>query len=292
MTWGYYARAREGAREKFRAFVRYAAHHLPPAGTRIGEFEIVAPLGSGGMGEVYRARDTRLQREVALKLLPLSVSGEPERLARFNREAQLLAALNHPNIGAIYGVAEHHGSAALVLELVEGPTLADRIAQGPVAPDETIAIALQIAGALEAAHEQGIIHRDLKPANIKLRPDGTVKVLDFGLAKGDTTVVAPSADIAASPTFTAHGTAVGLILGTAAYMAPEQARGRVVDRRADIWAFGVVLFEMLTGRRPFGGETISETLAAVIKDPPQWTELPAHVSQPLRHLLRRTLEKE
>jgi serine/threonine-protein kinase len=244
------------------------------------------------MGEVYRARDTRLQRDVALKLLPSSVSDDPERLARFNREAQLLAALNHPNIGAIYGVEEQPGSAALVLELVEGPTLADRIAKGPLALDEAVPVALQVAGALEAAHEQGIIHRDLKPANVKLRPDGTVKVLDFGLAKADTSATASSADVALSPTFTAHGTAAGLILGTAAYMAPEQARGRAVDRRADIWAFGVLLFEMLTGARPFGGETISETLAAIIKDPPAWTELPGSVPARLQELLQRALEKD
>ena len=246
-------------------------------------------LGRGGMGEVYRARDTRLQRDVALKLLPASVSSDPDRLARFNREAQLLAALNHPHIAAIYGVEEQPGSAALVLELVEGPTLADRIARGPLPTDEAIAIGLQIAAALEAAHEHGIIHRDLKPANVKLRPDGTVKVLDFGLGKID---VAASADAAASPTLTAHATAAGLILGTAAYMAPEQARGRLVDRRADVWAFGVVLFEMLTGRRPFGGETISETLAAIIKDQPSWTELPDDLAGDLRALLERALEKD
>ena len=243
------------------------------------------------MGEVYRARDTRLHREVALKLLPVSVSGDPERLARFNREAQLLASLNHPHIAAIYGVEEQPGRAALVLELVEGPTLADRIARGPIPLDEAVAIALQVAGALEAAHEQGIIHRDLKPANIKLRPDGTVKVLDFGLAKADSGV-ASQADIVASPTFTAHATAAGLILGTAAYMAPEQARGRVVDRRADIWAFGIVFFEMLSGTRPFSGETISETLAATIKDEPSWTALPGGLPSRVRELLKRTLEKD
>ena len=252
---------------------------------------MVSLLGSGGMGEVYRARDTRLHREVAIKLLPASFSADPERLARFNREAHLLASLSHPNIGAIYGVEEQPGSSALVLELVEGATLADRIGQGPLPVDDAVGIALQIASALEAAHEQGIIHRDLKPANIKLRPDGTVKVLDFGLARASGQAAA-SGDVAASPTFTAHGTAAGLILGTAAYMAPEQARGRAVDRRADIWAFGVVLFEMLTGTRPFAEETISETLAAIIKDQPSWTKLPGGVPVRLRELLQRTLEKD
>ena len=247
------------------------------------------------MGEVYRARDSRLQREVALKLLPASVSGDAERLARFAREAQLLATLNHPHIAAIYGVEESPSGAALVLELVEGPTLADRIAEGPIPLDESIQIARQIADALEAAHEQGIIHRDLKPANVKLRPDGTVKVLDFGLAKTMTSAAASAvgpADIAASPTFTAHATAAGLILGTAAYMAPEQARGRAVDRRADIWALGVVLFEMLTGTRPFGGETVSETLAAIIKDPPSWNLFPAGLPASVRALTTRMLEKD
>jgi eukaryotic-like serine/threonine-protein kinase len=253
----------------------------------------VSPLGQGGMGEVYRARDSRLQRDVAVKLLPGSVAGDPERLGRFTREAQLLATLNHPHIGAIYGVEESasHG-AALVLELVEGPTLADRIAEGPIPLDDVVSIARQIADAVETAHEQGIIHRDLKPANVKLRPDGTVKVLDFGLAKTLAAPTSGSIDIAASPTFTAHATAAGVILGTAAYMAPEQARGRAVDRRADIWAFGVVLFEMLAGVRPFGGETVSETLAAIIKDPPSLDALPPTLPAPLRTLIARTLAKD
>ncbi len=245
------------------------------------------------MGEVYRARDSRLNRDVAIKLLPASVAADPERLARFTREAQVLATLNHPNIGAIYGVEESANGAALVLELVEGPTLAERIAQGPIAPDEAMAIGRQIADALEAAHEQGIVHRDLKPANVKVRADGTVKVLDFGLAKtvAGSSSITPS-DIALSPTFTAHATVAGMILGTAAYMAPEQARGRAVDRRADIWAFGIVLFEMLAGSRPFGGETASEILAAIIKDPPLWSRLPAHIPGPLLALIKRTLEKD
>ena len=263
-----------------------------PPGSRIGPYEIVSPLGQGGMGEVYRARDARLQRDVAIKLLPGSVAGDPERLGRFIREAQLLATLNHPHIGAIYGVEESAGGAALVLELVEGPTLADRIAQGPIPLEDAVAIGRQIADALEAAHEQGIVHRDLKPANVKLRPDGTVKVLDFGLAKTMASPASGTIDVAASPTFTAHATAAGVILGTAAYMAPEQARGRAVDRRADIWAFGVVLFEMLTGTRPFGGETVSETLAAIIKDPPSLDALPPTLPSALRALIARTLEKE
>jgi serine/threonine-protein kinase len=267
---------------------------LVAPGTRIGPYEITALLGKGGMGEVYRARDTRLHRDVALKLLPSSVAADPDRLARFTREAQLLAALNHPHIAAIYGVEDGEAGAALVLEVVDGPTLADRIAQGPLPVDEASEIARQIADALEAAHEQGIIHRDLKPANVKLRPDGTVKVLDFGLAKNTAAASAPAMtrDLAASPTYTAHATTDGIILGTAAYMAPEQARGRAIDRRADIWAFGIVLFEMLAGRRPFGGETVSETLAAIIKDPPALDALPAGLPRRLTVLIRRTLEKD
>jgi serine/threonine-protein kinase len=268
---------------------------LLASGTRIGQYEVVVLLGRGGMGEVYRARDTKLLRDVALKLLPAELASDPDRLARFTREAQLLASLNHQHIGGIYGVEETASGAALVLEFVEGSTLAERIARGPVPPEDAVDVARQIAEALEIAHERGIVHRDLKPANIALRPDGTVKVLDFGLAQAasaqGSSEISP-ASVTESPTFTNHATAAGIILGTAAYMAPEQARGRPVDRRADIWAFGVVLFEMLAGRRPFGGETVSDTLAAVIKDPPEWTELPAHVPQPLRHLLRRTLEKE
>ncbi len=273
-------------------------------GTRLGVYEIVGPLGAGGMGEVFRARDTKLQREVALKLLPAAVAADPERLARFTREAQLLAALNHPNIGAIYGLQESVADAglqsglpvtALVLELVEGPTLDDRIRRGPVPLDEAVAIACQIAEALEAAHEHGIIHRDLKPVNVKLRPDGTVKVLDFGLAKAlDTSTGSglQTTGVSHSPTLTVHATQAGLILGTAAYMAPEQARGRAVDRRADVWAFGVVLFEMLIGRRIFHGDTISDVLAAVIKDAPPWKLLPASLPGELARLLRRCLEKD
>jgi len=282
------------------------------AGEQLGPYSIVAPLGAGGMGEVYRARDAKLQRDVALKVLPESVAADPDRLARFEREAQVLAALNHPHIGAIYGLEEavveaglqsgvaaglqpRKSIVALVLELVEGPTLADRIAHEPLAIDEASPIARQIAEALEAAHEAGIIHRDLKPANIKLRPDGTVKVLDFGLAKAFDPASGSglqATGLTNSPTLTARGTEAGMILGTAAYMAPEQARGKPVDKRADIWAFGVVLFEMLTGRRLFEGETVSDTLAAVLTKDVDWSLLPAPTPPAIRQLLRRCLERD
>jgi len=246
-------------------------------GSRLGAYEIVSPLGAGGMGEVYRAHDAKLNRDVALKVLLPEVADSPERLARFRREAQILASLNHPNIGHIYGLEEADGTTVLVLELVEGPTLADRIAQGPIPPDEALPIARQIAEALEAAHEQGIIHRDLKPANIKVREDGTVKVLDFGLARpADAATASATAATASSPTQLSPAvTQQGVILGTAGYMSPEQARGRTADKRSDIWAFGVVLFEMLTGRRLFGGETVTEVIASVIKDAPNLDGLPA-----------------
>jgi serine/threonine protein kinase len=232
------------------------------AGTRLGPYEILAPIGAGGMGEVYRASDTKLNRDVALKILPEAFATDPDRLARFRREAQVLASLNHPNIGHIYGFEDSGATHALVMELVEGPTLADRIALGPIPLADALPIARQIADALEAAHDNGVIHRDLKPANIKVRDDGTVKVLDFGLAK-TADAATSGVDAASSPTLTARATQMGMILGTAAYMAPEQARGKAVDRRADIWAFGVVLYEMLTGRRAFEGEEISDVLAAV-----------------------------
>ena len=267
------------------------------SGHRLGPYEIIGALGAGGMGEVYRARDPQLNRDVAIKVLLPSVASDPERLARFRREAQVLASLNHPNIAHIHGLQELSPAAgnhavALVMELVEGPTLADRIARGPVPLDEALPIAKQIAEALEAAHEQGIIHRDLKPANVKVRPDGTVKVLDFGLAKALDPAGASDAGPMNSPTLSVHATAAGVILGTAAYMSPEQARGRSVDRRADIWAFGAVVFEMLTGTRPFEGDTISDTLAAVLKMDPSWNALPADVPQTIRRLLRRCLEKD
>ena len=263
------------------------------AGIRLGSYEVVGALGAGGMGEVYRARDTKLQREVAIKVLPAAVAADPERLARFEREAHVLAALNHPQIGAIYGLLDAAPITALVLELVDGPTLADRLSQGALAFEDAQPIARQIAEALEAAHEAGIVHRDLKPANIKLRADGTVKVLDFGLAKAlDPSGTGAGADVANSPTFTARGTEAGLVLGTAAYMAPEQARGRAVDKRADIWAFGVVLWEMLTGRRLFDEETVSDTLAAVLTKPPDIGALPATTPAAVRHLVARCLERD
>src|SRR6266511_1671631 len=224
------------------------------SGARLGQYEILAALGAGGMGEVYRARDSKLNRDVALKILPDTFAADAERIARFRREAQVLASLNHPNIGHIYGLEDSTTPPALVLELVEGPTLADRIAQGPIPLDEALPIALQIAEALEAAHEAGIIHRDLKPANINLRPDGTVKVLDFGLAKALEPVAVTGGDLTASPTITSPAlTQMGVILGTAAYMSPEQAKGRAADKRSDLWAFGCVLYEMLTANRVFRG---------------------------------------
>ena len=234
-------------------------------GSRLGHYQVTALIGEGGMGQVYQATDTKLNRQVALKSLPEAFAGDPDRLARFQREAQVLASLNHPNIAAIHGLEDSAGTKALVLELVDGPTLADRIAQGPIPVDEALSIAKQIAEALEAAHEAGVIHRDLKPANIKVRDDGTVKVLDFGLAKA----LQPDAsdpNMSMSPTIslTAAATQMGMVIGTAAYMAPEQAKGKVVDKRADVWAFGAVLFEMLTGRKPFTGDDVSTTLARVI----------------------------
>jgi len=263
------------------------------AGTRIGPYEVTARIGVGGMGEVWRATDTNLGREVAIKVLPDTFAHDPERLARFNREAKTLAALNHPNISAIYGLERSNGQTSLVMELVEGPTLADRIATGSIALDEALAIAKPIADALEAAHEQGIIHRDLKPANIKLRDDGTVKVLDFGLAKAMERIGSAASDVSLSRTITSPAmTQLGVILGTAAYMAPEQARGKPVDKRSDIWAFGCVLYEMLTGRRAFEGEDISVTLAAVLKGEPNWAALPADTPVAVRRLLRRCLTKK
>jgi len=260
---------------------------------RVGVYEIVAPLGAGGMGEVYRGRDTTLNRDVALKVLPAAFSLDPDRLARFRREARMLAALNHPNIAAIYGFEESIAARALVLELVEGPTLADWIAKGPMPPEQALPIARQIAEALEAAHEQGIIHRDLKPANVKVRPDGVVKVLDFGLAKALASEPAPAAvDPAHSPTISNTATREGLILGTAAYMSPEQARGQLVDKRTDIWAFGCVIFEMLVGKAAFRGDTATDLLAAVVKDEPCWTDLPAETPTAIRRLLVRCLKKD
>ena len=226
---------------------------------RIGRYNVTALLGEGGMGQVWQATDTQLSRQVALKILPDAFADDPDRLTRFQREAQVLASLNHPNIAQIHGIEEAEGTRALVLELVEGPTLADRIAKGPIPIDEALPIAKQIAEALEAAHEAGVIHRDLKPANIKVREDGTVKVLDFGLAKACDP--APQGNRSQSPTLTAAATQMGVILGTAAYMSPEQAKGKPVDKRADAWAFGAVLYEMLAGKRAFVGDDVSDTMA-------------------------------
>jgi len=258
-------------------------------GTRLGPYEILGVIGEGGMGQVYRARDPKLNREVAIKVLPDAFAADADRLARFTREAQTLAALNHPNIAAVYGFE----GTALVMELVPGEDLSAHIARGPIAPADAVPLARQIADALETAHEQGIIHRDLKPANIKVRPDGTVKVLDFGLAKALTPDASgASAEAMNSPTLTNRATQLGVILGTAAYMSPEQAKGKPVDRRADIWAFGVVLYEMLTGRRAFEGEDISTTLAAVLMKDPEWASLPPGTPRSLDTLVRRCLERD
>jgi eukaryotic-like serine/threonine-protein kinase len=260
-------------------------------GKRIGVYRIDSLLGAGGMGEVYRARDTNLGREVALKILPGTFVHDADRRARFEREARMLASLNHPHIGGIYGVEESDGTPALVLELVEGLTLADRLAKGPIPLNESLRIANQITDALDAAHEKGIVHRDLKPANIKITSDGVVKVLDFGLAKmfaGN----ASGLDLTQSPTVTVSGTREGAILGTAAYMSPEQARGQPVDKRADIWAFGCVLYEMLTGRMAFPGRTVSDVIAAILEREPDWSALPAATPLAVRDLLRCCIEKD
>ena len=261
-------------------------------GTHLGPYEIVALLGVGGMGEVYRATDTNLKRQVAIKVLPTAVAGDADRLARFRREAEVLAALNHPNVAHIHGLEKAGGTIALVMELVEGPTLADRIVQGAIPLAEALPIAKQIAEALEAAHEQGIIHRDLKPANIKVRDDGTVKVLDFGLAKAFDPAASSLPNATMSPTLSMQATQAGIILGTAAYMSPEQARGKAVDKRADVWAFGCVLFEMLTGTRAFAGEDITDTLAAVVRAEPDWSLVPRAISPTLLVFLRRSLQKD
>jgi serine/threonine protein kinase len=236
-------------------------------GKTLGTFILEAQIGKGGMGEVYKAKDQKLGRDVAIKVLPEEFAKDAERVARFQREAKLLASLNHPNIAAIHGLEEADGTHFLVLELIEGDTLADRINGGPIPVEESLKLALQIAEALEAAHEKGVIHRDLKPANIKVTPDGKVKVLDFGLAKAFAGEQA-EVNLSHSPTLSEAATLQGVILGTAAYMSPEQARGKPVDKRADIWAFGTVLYEMLTGRRAFQGETVTETLAAILKGEP------------------------
>jgi eukaryotic-like serine/threonine-protein kinase len=257
-------------------------------GTKFGSYQITVAIGAGGMGEVYQAQDTRLGRNVAIKVLPEAFAHDPERLSRFQREAKMLAALNHPNIATIYGLEQSGDTSYLVMELVPGETLAEKIKRGgPIAAEESLAIARQIAEALEAAHEKGIVHRDLKPANVKVTPEGKVKVLDFGLAKAfsDDGV---GQDMDNSPTMSAAATMQGIILGTAGYMSPEQARGKPVDRRADIWAFGVVLYEMLTGELLFAGETVSDTLAAVLRHEPDWSKVPPR----LQRLLRWCMEKD
>jgi Tol biopolymer transport system component len=270
-------------------------------GSRIGPYEVTARIGQGGMGVVYSALDTNLGRTVALKMLPEAIAHDPDRVVRFDREARALAALNHPHIATIYGLERSPSATAIVMELVEGDTLADRIARGPIPMDEALPIARQIAEALEAAHEQGIVHRDLKPANIKVRPDGTVKVLDFGLAKlnvaNDLNTPRASSEpnaISMSPTVTSPAmmTGVGALLGTAAYMAPEQAKGRPADKRSDIWAFGCVFYEMLTGKRAFPGDDVSDTLVAILRDQPDWSALPVDTSDEIRRLLRRCTEKD
>ncbi len=259
-------------------------------GTRFGSYEIAGEIGAGGMGVVYRATDTKLKRDVAVKVLPESLATDAERLTRFQREAEVLASLNHPNIAQIYGIEESDGRTALILELVEGPTLADRISRGALPADEALGTAMQIAEALEAAHSQGIVHRDLKPANIKLRPDGTVKVLDFGIAKAlepENLTTGPQ-----SPMLTTPATQVGVILGTAAYMSPEQAKGQPVDQRTDIWAFGCLLYEMLTGQLAFGAEDVPTTLARVIANETNLDSLPATISPAVRHTVKLCLRKE
>lgn len=262
-----------------------------PAGFHVGSYRILAPLGAGGMGEVYRATDSRLKRQVAIKVLPSEVTADRDRLARFQREAELLASVNHPHVAAVYGLEDADNVKALVMELVEGPTLADRLANGALPLDEALPIARQIAAALGAAHERGVIHRDLKPANVKVRQDGTVKVLDFGLAKlagPETSEDASEMETRATPA----RTATAVILGTATYMSPEQARGRETDKRTDIWAFGAVLYEMLTGARAFEGDGIAETLAAVVKETPDWSKLPANVPVSVTTLIQKCLEKD
>ena len=261
------------------------------AGTRLGSYEIVSRLGAGGMGEVYRARDSKLDRDVAIKILPDAFAQDKERLARFEREAKLLARLSHANVATLYGLEESEGRKFLVMELVEGETLAERLAKGPLTFEEAIPLFLQIAEGLEAAHEKGIVHRDLKPANIKITLEGDIKILDFGLAKAFASEQNVSAEMSQSPTLT-KGTAVGAILGTPSYMSPEQARGKGVDRRTDVWAFGCCLYESLTGRKAFVGETVSDTLAAVLKNEPEWERLPGAAPTWLRSILERALRKD
>ena len=260
-------------------------------GQTISHFKVIEKIGQGGMGVVYRAQDTNLSRDVAIKVLPEQFTQDPQRLARFEREAKLLASLNHPNIAAIYGLEEADGVRFLSLELVEGETLAERVAKGPLPVEEALEVCQQIAEGVEAAHEKGVIHRDLKPANVKVTPEGKVKILDFGLAKAFEGEV-PVADISQSPTLTEEMTRAGVILGTAAYMSPEQAKGKPVDKRTDIFAFGCVLYELLTGKRAFEGETVTETLAKVLEGEPDWNALPGTVPSTIRFLMSRCLQKD
>src|SRR5262252_1398786 len=260
-------------------------------GAHLGPYEITGAIGAGGMGEVYRAHDPKLGRDVAIKVLPDAFARDAEPMARFQREAKVLASLTHPNIASIYGLEDSGSTRALVMQLAEGPTLADQIKAGPIPVDEAVRIARQIQDALEYAHERGIIHRDLKPANVKVTNDDAVKVLDFGLAKALEDDPS-SIDISTSPTISRMATMQGVLLGTAAYMSPEQAKAKPVDRRADIWAFGCVLYEMLTGKQAFTGEAVTDTLAAVIKEEPDWSLLPAATPVRLRVLLLRCLQKD
>src|SRR5215470_2692005 len=253
-------------------------------GTQLGYHEIIALLGKGGMGEVYRARDTKLKREVAIKILPDEFARDPDRVLRFQREAEVLASLNHPNIATIYDLQDAGGSRFLVLELVEGDTLADRLQRGPIAVDETLRIAKHICEALEAAHEKGVVHRDLKPGNVKITPDGNVKVLDFGLAKALETTQG-NGNLSNSPTLTIAGTQAGVILGTAAYMSPEQAKGFNTDQRSDIFSFGAVLYEMLTGHQAFQGDHVSEVLASILAREPDYTRMPTRLIPQILRLL-------
>ncbi len=259
-------------------------------GTRVAHYEILEPIGKGGMGDVYRARDTKLGRDVAIKALPEEFSQDKDRLARFDREAKLLASVNHANIATLYGLEESNGQQFLAMELVEGETLEARIGQSALSIDEAVSLFLQIAEALEAAHDKGVIHRDLKPANIQITPDGKIKILDFGLAKALSAKDSAAAEASQSPTLT-KGTALGTIMGTASYMSPEQARGKSVDHRTDIWAMGVCLFEALTRQKPFEGDTVTDTLAAVVNREPRWESLPPQTPAHIRRLLRRSLVK-
>ena len=260
-------------------------------GATLSHYRITEKLRQGGMGVVYRAEDTNLSRQIAIKVLPDMFTSDPERLARFEREARLLASLNHPNIAAIHGLEQAEGKRFLVLELVEGETLAQRLLKGPLPVQEALEVCRQIAEGVEAAHEKGVIHRDLKPANVKITPEGKVKILDFGLAKAFQEETA-AADLSQSPTLTAAMTRAGVILGTAAYMSPEQAKGKAVDKRTDIWAFACILYECLTGKRAFEGETISETIASILRNEPDWTVLPVGIQEPIRRLLSRCFIKE